>query len=176
MAQGVAQRRSMDLFHQEMIHEMAQSAKVSARLMESLDERGLNVLEDWITSLVDDRHLWPDQYMQHLLKVVGTLGRHGNAVLVGRGANFILPAQTCLRVRVIAPRAFRIEQVAKNFDLSPQEARRRVMRTESNRRAFVRKYFYADIADPVNYDLVINTGSMGITRSVDTVVNALGGR
>ena len=140
--------------------------------MESLDERGLSVLEDWIQSLVQDRHLWPDQYLQHLLNVVGALGRHGHAVLVGRGGNFILPAESCLRVRVVAAPGFRMDQVAKQFELSPDEARRRVIRTESNRRAFVRKYFYADIADPVHYDLVINSESMGIDRAVETVVRA----
>ena len=176
VAKGVAERLGMDLFHQEVIQEMAESAQVSSRLMETLDERGLSVLEDWITSLVNDRHLWPDQYMQHLLRVVATLGRHGNAVLVGRGANFILPAEACLRVRVIAPMAFRVEQVARNFDLNPEDARRRVIRTESNRRAFVRKYFYADISDPVNYHLIVNTGAMGIEQSVETVISALGRR
>jgi hypothetical protein len=91
IAQGIAERLDFDLFHQEVIHEMAQSAKVSTRVVESLDEKGLSMLEDWISAVVHRRHLWPDEYLQHLLKVVSTIGEHGRAVLVGRGANFILP-------------------------------------------------------------------------------------
>jgi hypothetical protein len=68
IAQGIAERLNFDLFHQEVIHEMAQSAKVSTRVVESLDEKGLSMLEDWISAVVHRRHLWPDEYLQHLLK------------------------------------------------------------------------------------------------------------
>ena len=75
VAKGVSKRLGFDLFHQEVIHKMANSANVSNILVGTLDEKGLSVLEDWISSLVDDRHLWPDQYLQHLMKVVGTIGK-----------------------------------------------------------------------------------------------------
>ena len=58
IAKGIAEALGLDLFHQEVIHEMAQSARVETRLLETLDEKGLSVLEDWITSLVRERHLW----------------------------------------------------------------------------------------------------------------------
>ncbi|MFC1829128.1 AAA family ATPase [Thermodesulfobacteriota bacterium] len=173
VAKGVSEKLGFDLFHQEVIHEMANSAKVSGRLLETLDEKGLSVLEDWISSLVDDRHLWPDQYLQHLMKVVGAIGKYGQAVIVGRGANFILPPDKRLSVRVIAPQDVRTKNVAREFDIPVSEAIKRVLRTESNRKSFIRKYFYADIADPVNYDLVINTGTSGINAAVDVVSSAL---
>ena len=42
VAQKVSQSLGYDLFHQEMVHEMAKSAQVSDRLLATLDERGLN--------------------------------------------------------------------------------------------------------------------------------------
>jgi len=173
VAKGVSKRLGFDLFHQEVIHEMADSANVSNILVETLDEKGLSVLEDWISSLVDNRHLWPDQYLQHLMKVVGTIGKYGRAVIVGRGANFVLPGDKRLSVRVIAPQSVRIQNVARDYDIPIAEAKKRILRTESNRRSFVRKYFYADIADPVNYDLVINTGALSIDVAADAVNSAL---
>jgi cytidylate kinase len=169
----LARRLKFDLFHQEVLHEMARSAKVSAQLLETLDEKGLSVLDEWIASLVDTRHLWPDQYLKHLMKVVGTIGRHGHAVLIGRGANFILPAERRLSIRVIAPLEVRARKVAEAFGLSTDEARRRVVKTDSQRKAFVRKYFYADIADPLNYDLTVNTGSLSLEAAVDVVCATL---
>jgi cytidylate kinase len=152
---------------------MAASAKVSAQLMETLDEKGLSVLDDWIASLVNTRHLWPDQYLKHLMKVVGTIGRHGHAVLIGRGANFILPAERRLSVRVIAPLEMRAAKVAEAFKVPLEKARRRVIKTDSERKAFVRKYFNADIANPLNYDMVVNTGSMPLEGAVDAVCSML---
>lgn len=173
IAKGIAECLQYDLFHQEMIHEMALSAKVSARVLESLDEKGLSMLEDWIAAVVNQQHLWPDEYLQHLLKVVMTIGRHGNAVLVGRGANFILPSETTLRIRVIAPTAFRAKMVAEEFDLSVKDAERRILNTESDRRAFVRKYFHKEISEPIHYDLVINTEKVKLDEAVQGVWHIL---
>lgn len=174
IAARLAQKLKIDIFHQEVIHEIAKSADVSEKLLETLDERGLSTLEHWISSLVHERHLWPDRYMQHLLKVIGTIGKHGRAVIVGRGANFVLPAGKRFAVRIVAPQAWRIKNVAKEFSLSPEDAKRRVLRTESDRRAFIRKYFNADIADPNNYDLVINTATLNLDDAVNVISAALG--
>jgi cytidylate kinase len=174
IAKAIAAQLELDFFHHEIIQKMAESASISERLLETLDEKGLSVLDDWISTLVNERHLWPDQYLRHLLKVVGAIGRHGRAVIVGRGASFILPPGTSLRVRVIAPLEIRIQNIARDFDVPLEEAKRRVLRTESDRSAFVRKYFHEDVAAAVNYDLVINTGSLSIEDSIGAITSALG--
>jgi cytidylate kinase len=134
----------------------------------------LTVLEDCISSLVYDRHLWPDEYLKHLMKVIGAIGEHGRAIIIGRGANFVIPPQNRLRLRIVAPQDVRIANVARTFDVTAEDAKRRIIRTESDRRAFIRKYFNADIADPINYDLVINTGALEIDKAVEAVIAALG--
>ena len=40
--------------------------------------------------------------------------------------------------------------------------------------AFTRKYFNADITDPINYDMGINTGTLEIDKAVEAVIAALG--
>ena len=170
----LARRLDLDLFHQEVIHAMAKSAKVSARLLETLDERGLSMLDDWMAYLVDARHMWPDQYIKHLMKVIGAIGRHGGAVLIGRGANFILPPERHFSVRVIAPFEMRAANVARNHQVTEKEARSRITKTDSQRRAFIRKYFNTSIADPIHYSMVINTGSASIDGAVEAIVAFLG--
>ncbi len=174
LAGKLADKLGINVFHREVINEIARSADVSEKLLETLDERGLSILEDWISSLVYDRHLWPDEYLQHLMKVIGTIGKHGRAVVVGRGANFVLPLEKRFSVRIVAPQSWRIQNVSKEFDISVEEAKRRVMRTESDRRAFIRKYFNADIADPTNYDMVINTATLNVDDAVNVISSALG--
>ena len=174
VAQKLAERLGFEVFHQEVLHEMAKRAEVSEQLLATLDERGLSILEDWISSLVYQRHLWPDEYLQHLMNVIGTIGKHGRSVVVGRGANFILPPEQRFRVRITASQRWRIQNVARDFNLPENEAKRRVIKTESNRKAFIRKYFNADIADPTNYDLVINTETLSVGNAVDVIGAALG--
>ena len=83
VAERIAKQLGLDFFHGEIIQEMAESADTSARILETLDEKGLSVLDDWISTLVNRRHLWPDQYLKHLMKVIGAIGEHGRAVIVG---------------------------------------------------------------------------------------------
>jgi cytidylate kinase len=173
VAKKVAEDLGLDLFHQEIVHEMANSAKVSEKMFETLDEKRLNTLENWISSLVDARHLWPDKYLEHLMRIIGIIGHHGCAVIVGRGANFILPPESRLRVRVIAPLENRVKHVSDTFSVPATEAKRRIIRTESERKAFVRNYFNADISAPENYDMVVNTGTMSIEKAAETIATAL---
>lgn len=174
LAERLSQQFEFDLFYQEFIHKMAESAHVSVRLLETLDEKGASVLEEWISSLVDKRHLWPDRYLQHLMKIIGTIGKHGRAVIVGRGANFVLPPEKRLSVRVISPLETRIRNVFQAFGVTAAEARTRVLKTESDRKAFIKKYFNEDIQDPLNYDVIINTEDMSIDDAVNAVVGTLG--
>jgi cytidylate kinase len=64
--------------------------------------------------------------------------------------------------------------VAQEFNLSEEDAKRRVIKTESDRKAFIRKYFNADIADPDNYDLTINTKNLSVDKAADLIAAALG--
>ena len=171
LAKQLSDQLEFDLFYQEFIHNMAESARLSVRLIETLDEKGASVLEEWISSIVDKRHLWPDRYLQHLMKIIGTIGKHGQAIIVGRGANFVLPPEKRLSVRVIAPLEMRLRNVSQKFSVSVDEARPRVLKTDSDRKAFIKKYFNDDIRHTLNYDLIINTG----TLSIDDVVNSVSG-
>jgi cytidylate kinase len=173
LAERLSEQLNFDLFYQHFIHSMAESAHVSVRLLETLDEKGVSVLEEWIDSLVDKRHVWPDQYLQHLMKILGTIGKHGRSVIVGRGANFLLPPTKRLSVRVIAPLDTRVKNVSREYDVPVEEAKTRVLKTESDRKAFIKKYFNDDIRDPLNYDLIINTGALSIDDAANAVKGAL---
>lgn len=173
VAKAVAERLGLDLFHHEIINAMAQNADTTTRVIRTLDEKGLSMIEDWVAAAISERHLWPDEVSRVLMKVIGTIGQHGKAIIVGRGANFVLPPENRFRVRIIAPLERRVNCVAETYGISKEDAKRRVMRTESDRRAFVRKYFHSDIADPANYDMILNTGTLSIESAASAICSAL---
>jgi cytidylate kinase len=173
VAKGLAEQLGYDLFHRSIIHAIAASARTSDRIVESLERDRLSGVQDFISSLINKQYIHPDIYLEHLMKVVATIGKHGRAVVVGRGAGFILPPDECLSIRVIAPAAVRIGNVVAAFNASKEEAKRRIMIRESRRRAFVRQSFNQNINDPKHYDLVINTGRMSISAAVAAAQGAL---
>jgi len=171
LAQRVAKDLRMDYWDRQIIDEVAKSAKVSKRLIKSLDEQDKSMLDDWIESL-GERHLWPYEFMEHLTRVIGTIGAHGNAVIVGRGASFILPPEACLRVFAIAPLEVRVNNVATFFKLTKEEAKQRILSVESERVAFARKYFNVDPMNPNHYDLIINTQYFNLDQASKVIVEA----
>lgn len=173
VAKAVAEKLGLQLFDGELINAMAENADTSQRLIRTLDEKGVSMLEDWVAAAISDRHLWPDEFSRTLMKVIGTIGRHGKAIIIGRGANYVLPPENRFRVRIIAPIEMRINCVAETHNISKNEAKRRVLSTESNRRAFIRKYFHSDIGDPVNYDMVLNTGTFSVEKAAQTICKAV---
>lgn len=173
IAAAVADQLGLEVFHQELINAMAENADTSARVIRTLDERGVSMLDDWVSAAISDRHLWPDEVSRMLMQVIGTIAKHGNAIIVGRGANFILPPEKRFRVRIIAPLEMRVNRVAETYGVSQKEAKRRVLRTESDRRAFVRKYFHSDIRDPANYDMILNTGTLAVESAAAAICGAV---
>lgn len=169
IAKNLSEAMKMDFLSGELIKRVADSAQMSETVVASLDEKRIALIEDWLKMLFDTQHLWPDKYLKHLTKVIGAIGSHGNAVIVGRGASYILPSQETFRVRLIAPLKSRIANAAKSRGLSRDEAEKYVIQTESDRKAFIEKYFHADNSNPAHYDIIIDTSRLGIEGAVETI-------
>lgn len=176
IAEKISQRLGFDFFHRDIIHKIAESARISTTVVESLEKERLSGVQDFISSLVKDQYIHPSIYLDHLMQVIGTIGKQGRAVVVGRGANFIMPSNDRFAVRVIAPVEIRIKNVAKRFGVPTDTAKRRVLVRENRRRAFIRQSFNADICDPIHYDMIVNTGHLSIDAAVESVIGAVMGR
>ncbi len=172
IAESLAKSMHMDLLSSDIIKKVAESAQMSESIVASLDEKHIALIEDWLKMLFSTHHLWPDKYLKHLTKVISAVGSHGNAVIVGRGANYILTPQKIFRVRLIAPLKVRIDNIANKPGFSRNEAEKYVIQTDSDRKAFILKYFHADISDPAQYDIVIDTNRLGIEGTVETIKHA----
>lgn len=169
IARKLAQELKMDLVGAQIIQKIAERADISTKLIESLDEKQITRRDDWLSSLIESRHLWVDDYLRHLTKVIGTIGKQGNFIIVGRGAQYILPPEDTFRLRFIADMEVKIRNVMRDFGSSREDAVKYVIKTDSDRRAYLRKYFNADVTNPSDYDMVINTGKLGIDGAVETV-------
>ncbi|MGZ6236082.1 MAG: cytidylate kinase-like family protein [Syntrophales bacterium] len=172
IARRLAEKLKMDLVGAQIIQKIAESAKISTKVIESLDEKEVSRRDDWLSSLFETRHLWIDDYLHHLTKVIGTFGRQGNMIIVGRGAQYILPPEDTFRLRFIAPMESKIQNVMRDAGCSKEDAKKYVIKTDSDRRAYLRKHFNADVTDPTHYDMVVNTGKIGIDGSVEAIAAA----
>jgi cytidylate kinase len=172
IARRLAKALDMDLIGAQIIQHVADSAKMSRRVIESLDEKEVTFRDTLLSSLFGEYRPWPGEYLQHLTRVIGTIGVFGNTIIVGRGANHVLPQEKAFKVRIIAPMEFRIKYFMDDRGYTKAEAEQYVLKTENNRKAFVRKFFNADVSDPKHYDIVINTGGMSLDTATMAIIAA----
>ncbi len=173
VAEKLAAKTEFDLFHHEILEAMIETSKNSKALLETLDERGMNIVDDIVSALVHEHHLWPDEYSKLLLRILNTIGKHGNAVILGRGGNCALKKFNTIRVRIVAADALRWEYIQKTRNLSLDDAQKIMISTDANRSAFVKRYFNSDASDPANYDLILNTGTLSVDRTVQVIQCAM---
>jgi cytidylate kinase len=172
LAQLVGARLGWNVFDAKIVDEIAQAAHIHNQLVKSVDERVHTYWEQTLRELLLD-DLVDEKYLRLLKQVVTALGSHGNVVFVGRGAQYFLPPQCGLSVRMTAPLEARAERVAERMNLSLEQARLKTRKIDAERAAFVWKTFKKDSASPINYDLIINTGEIKIESAANIVLASI---
>jgi cytidylate kinase len=100
--------------------------------------------------------------------------KRGNVVIVGRGGQAILQERPdVLHVRIEAPLHDRVRRVQELEDLSPDDARDRIVTRDRAAAAYLKRFYAIDWSDPVLYHQVINMGKWDIDAAAHLVASAV---
>jgi CMP/dCMP kinase len=103
--------------------------------------------------------------------VVAEIAAQGRVVLVGRAAPAVLARERdALHVKLVAPRAFRIQVAAARLGCAAARAATILDDTDKMRSRYNREYYHRDWNDPVNFHMVLNTGMLGFDGATELVV------
>jgi cytidylate kinase len=172
-AKEIGKRLGWPVYDQEIINKIAEEMGKPTTHVRGVDERYFNWLEECLGGLVAEYHVSPSAYLKHLIGTVRGLGVKGRCVIVGRGASFILPPETTLRVRLVAELADRIKVIGRLRGVSDREAERWIELTDAARVQFVKRNFGKDPADPLHFDLVLNTSRLTPAECAEAIVRVL---
>jgi len=173
VAQLAGKRLGWQVFDKEIVDAIAERAKVRRELIESLDERDRATIQDAIGELLHPQPIGTPGYSANLREVLLTLGHQGDVVIVGRGAQCVLPSQFGLRVRMVAPVEVRVRRIASRENLSLKAARVEVERSDRERARLTRRQFGQNAGDPLNQDVTINTAELTVEAATEVVITAL---
>jgi cytidylate kinase len=169
----LAERLGFVLFDSEIVDHVARSAAVDRLVVTHLDERSQRSIKSWSDRVSQAQNFSPQSYMAHLAKTILTIGEKGRAVIIGRGAHLLLPVERCFRVRFIAPQELRIQRLAAGSGMEPAEAAEVIADTDRHRAEFIRESFQQIDANPLLYDVVINTGRVTLETAAELVGRAV---
>lgn len=95
----------------------------------------------------------------------------GNLVYHGHGGQELLPGiQHVLKVRMLAPLAYRVARVRELRQIDQASAYLYLARVDDIRARRVQEFFGVDWQDPRRYDLLLNLGRMSLEESGQRVV------
>lgn len=172
VAQRVAARLGpqWQLWDKEVIEKVAQSAQVRTEMVEALDEHTHTWMDEMIRILFKDKVLESLGYRRHLAQVLLALAQQGNKIILGRGANFVLP--DALNVRLCASVEFRTKVIMERDHMSHHEALKKVQQADRDRAAFTHSVFNREIDDPSGYDMILQTDTLGFDVAAAVIVAA----
>ena len=173
VAREVGPMLGWPVYDHELLERIALDAGIRASLLESVDERRGSWLKEAFDGLFGVPYVSEPAYVHHLVATVLGLGAHGECVIVGRGAAFILPAASTLRVRLVAPVWHRTATLSQRLGIDKSEARKKILAMDKERAGFVRDYFRHDPRDPHYYDLVLNTARYSADECAELIVKGL---
>ena len=106
----------------------------------------------------------------HTSDTILKLARIGRAIIVGRGGNIITAKlKGGAHVRLVAPETVRLAHLETHFKLDDKAAQKYLHDEDAGRRRYVKTNFDRDIDDPLLYDAVLNTATLGFDRTADII-------
>ena len=162
-----------DLLDQEIVDYMNTHYGTPRCLIQRVDEKHENWLSALITSHIGGIGFSEDTYTHRVAVLMMMAASHGDVVIVGRGARFVLPKDRGLSVRVVASMDYRTQQVMRDQGLEEKDAHRYIVDTDHDRNAYIKSHFGVNATDPHLYDLVLNVTNLSIDEAADTIVEQL---
>lgn len=164
------------VFSQEMLDFLARDDAARADFLADLPAGAVEWADLELAKLVHARGLDPAGDTAAVVRLVFTLAARGEAVLIGRGAGFLLPPASTVHVRVVAPRPRRVAYLGQWLRLTEPEAEAEADHRDRRRSAFLAALTDHPIHDPTAYDLVVNAGRVGVDVTAALIAQVVRGR
>lgn len=173
LGQTLADRLGWRLYDRALLEEMSEQTRTSSEALAELEKGPHNVLHDAIVMALDRSYPGHHGYLKAMIATLTQVGVRGNAVILGRGAHYLLPPACGVRIRLIAPLEQRLEQVARARNLGLEDAAAWVRRADENQNSLVRNILHKDLDDPTAYDLVVNLAHLDLEGAEAVVLTLL---
>lgn len=172
VAEIVGDRLGWEVLDKGLVERIAQRYRLDADMLALVDETESNWAHDILGAWLDSRVVPHEKYVVLLGRLVTAAARRGNVVFVGRGAQFFLPAEQGLSVRIVAPQRYRVDHIMRLSGLDAAKARQLADAIDRGRAEFVQKFFHRDVADPHFYHMVLNVERLGTESTAEQIIAA----
>lgn len=162
IARKLGELLGWQVFDQEMIDYLLVDESGREQLLADVPDGARTWAEGRFEQLRREGRVNDDPETGALVRLVLMVAARGDAVIVGRGAGFFLPAESTLSVRVVAPFESRVSYLAQTLRLTREEAAAEVRNRDDRRAMFLSRTLLRQPADPTAYDVLVNSTRLGV--------------
>jgi cytidylate kinase len=151
---------------ERLFEDLEQAGKRWGRVAKELDE---------VCPTVWERYDWQYRgYVAQVEALVMAYAAEDQVVIIGRGGSFLLKeVPFCLRVRLVAPLAVRLERIMARESLGRTAAQRLITQVDGDRACFIKaNYGRAWDAEDV-YDMTLNTAGLTYEQVAELLLEGL---
>jgi cytidylate kinase len=168
----VARKLGWPVYDQELLEYVSQEGRLHQELIDGLPPAAGAWLEQRLDQFLREQSVSQHPSILRLARAILALAAQGSVVLIGRGAGLMLPAETTLHVRVVAPLADRIAYMSQWLRLTVEEATERVRLRDARRAEFLTTHFHRQPGEAHQYDLLLNSSLLGEELCAELVAHA----
>ena len=190
LGEMVSNELGYPLFDNELIQMVAEKAKVSSMRIENIEKESIGKFRKFLSGMVprtlsgmvpravvDQRgeakakdSISEEVYVDLLHGIINKIYEGGNALIIGRGSQYILKdKQDVFHVLVAADKDDRGKFLVNKYGLSPKNAMQAVDLDDKRRRNLYRKFGKSDYDQSLCYHLVLNTSKIDLKTGCEII-------
>lgn len=179
----VAEKLGYTFADDDIIQMVAEAANVSPHWVESIEKEAGGKLSRVVSSMVskrlvdrilkDERGYMDERlYLDYLVVIIAQIAEEGNAVILGRGSQYILHDHPdAYHVLLVSDLKSRVKFMTERYDFSESQAAQIVNREDKRQLNLYRKIGKTDYDNPALYHLVVNMAKMDLATAVRLILN-----
>ncbi len=182
IGEKVAARLGLDFYDKELIELASQKSGLNKELFDKADEKksfsviggDFSLRSSLINSLNTGFFLSNESLFNIQSEVIREMAKGGNALFVGRCADYVLKDFSgLLSIFIFAEKEERIERVSIRRSISLDEAASLIYKEDKRRASYYNYFSNKKWGDPHSYHISVNSTILGIEGAVKLIASAV---
>ena len=175
VAKAIGQKLGIPVYDNELISKVAEESGYSNTVFATGEEKSLFSVSSFFASgrlsYLDNGYVNDNVLFNIQSEVIRNIADKGDAVIIGRCADYILRDRPCLNVFVDGPEEYRIRRLMENEHLSEREAEKLMRRKDRTRETYYNYYTFGSWGLASNYHLCVDSSLLGIEGTADFIID-----